>query len=423
MRDLRPKLIVRLMKTGVDASLPPHEAKHVSLTNRMAFLLTIWHVFLAVLLGDAMGPDRFHLALALGVAPLAAFLLNYRRMHLAASLWVFVSLGAFSVYFVMANPEAPDAIFYCVVLGVVPSLLFSRSNMALRLGGTLLASAVFGWLLLSNQRLPVVTHPEPGDLDVYALLFRQFSFVMPTVLCFLLAINSDRSEKELDVERAKSEALLLNILPRRIADRLKAQGQAIAERFDEATVLFADIVGFTGIAEKMSPTDLVAMLDNVFTRFDAIADATGVEKIKTIGDAYMMAAGVPEPRPDHADAIADAALAMQRVFEEGGDPKLKLLSMRIGVHTGSLVAGVIGKRKFVYDLWGDTANTASRMESHGEAGKIMVTHAVYEKLKGKFSFEPRGTVKVKGKGEMQTYFLLGRIQAREEQPQAPRALP
>jgi class 3 adenylate cyclase len=240
---------------------------------------------------------------------------------------------------------------------------------------------------------------------------------MTGILLFAFAYYSfvtvNAAEAPLDGERAKSDGLLLNILPRSIADRLKAKRGSIADRFNEATILFADIVSFTTLAERTPPGELVSLLDRVFTRFDDLAERFGLEKIKTIGDAYMVAGGLPDARPDHARAIARMALAMHHAVQDLG------VELRIGIHTGPVVAGVIGQRKFAYDLWGDSVNTASRMESHGQPGRIHVTEAVYEKLRGEFTFERRGAVSVKGKGELVTYFLVEPIPTGQETPVPP----
>jgi class 3 adenylate cyclase len=213
----------------------------------------------------------------------------------------------------------------------------------------------------------------------------------------------------LDAERSRSETLLLNVLPRRIANRLKEEpGVVIADRFKSATVLFSDIVGFTQLSTRLAADEIVKRLDAIFTRFDEIADQLGLEKIKTIGDAYMVCGGIPIERSDHAEAVCEMAIRMRDALDElsvafGGD-----LHVRIGVHTGPVVAGVIGKKKFIYDVWGDTVNTASRMESHGVANAIQVSEATFEATKDIFEFESRGSILVKGKGEMQTYLLLRR---------------
>jgi adenylate cyclase len=197
------------------------------------------------------------------------------------------------------------------------------------------------------------------------------------------------------------------VLPASVADRLKESEETIADGFDSATVLFADIVGFTPFARDLPPADTVVLLDRIFAGWNELAERHGVEKIKTIGDAYMVAAGLPTPREDHAEAIAELALEMGAEAERcagSGAP----LEVRIGIDAGPVVAGVIGRAKFSYDLWGDTVNTASRMESHGLPGEIQVTERTYERLRERFELRPRGTIEVKGKGPMTTYLLLGR---------------
>ncbi|HMI81252.1 MAG TPA: adenylate/guanylate cyclase domain-containing protein [Solirubrobacterales bacterium] len=218
----------------------------------------------------------------------------------------------------------------------------------------------------------------------------------------------ERALAELAVEQAKSESLLLNVLPASVANRLKESEQVIADGFDAATVLFADIVGFTPLAQVLPPAEAVVLLDRVFAGWDELADRHGVEKIKTIGDAYMVAGGIPVPREDHAEAIADMALEMGAVTEQCAEESEVPLEVRIGIDTGPVVAGVIGRAKFTYDLWGDTVNTASRMESHGLPGAIQVTERAYERLRGRYELRRRGTIEVKGKGPMTTYLLLGR---------------
>ena len=218
----------------------------------------------------------------------------------------------------------------------------------------------------------------------------------------------DRALAELEIERAKSERLLLNVLPASVASRLKESDEVIADGYASATVLFADIVGFTPLAQDLTPADTVALLDQVFARWDALAARHGVEKIKTIGDAYMVAGGLPEPREDHTEAIADMALEMAVEVERCAAENGIQLEVRIGIDSGPVVAGVIGRAKFTYDLWGDTVNTASRMESHGIPGAIQVSERLYEQLRDRYELRQRGTIEVKGKGPMATYLLLNR---------------
>jgi adenylate cyclase len=216
-----------------------------------------------------------------------------------------------------------------------------------------------------------------------------------------------REHRALEREQVKSERLLLNVLPEPVAARLKEEEGIIADDYLGVTVLFADIVGFTPLSERLSAADVVALLDRVFARWDALAASHGVEKIKTIGDAYMAAGGIPLPRADHAEAIADLALAMRPEIARCAADMGSALEVRIGIDTGPIVAGVIGRSKFIYDLWGDTVNTASRMESHALPGTIQVTQRAYERLRERYELRPRGTIEVKGKGPMTTYLLLG----------------
>lgn len=228
-----------------------------------------------------------------------------------------------------------------------------------------------------------------------------------TINSMLDALES--SAKKIVAERERAEGLLLNILPPSIAKRLGHNQDTIADSFEEATVLFADIVNFTNLSSHISPTELVSMLNEIFSRFDRLLERYGLEKIKTIGDSYMVVGGLPLIRPDHAEAVAEFALDMQQQIQEFNVQRGQAFSMRIGINTGPVVAGVIGLKKFIYDLWGDTVNIASRMESHGIPGAIQVSSATYERLKDKYSFEERGTIDVKGKGEMTTYLLKSRI--------------
>jgi len=213
---------------------------------------------------------------------------------------------------------------------------------------------------------------------------------------------------QLELEQAKSEQLLLNVLPAAIALRLKDNEHNIAESFAEVTVMFADIVGFTELSSRISATAVVEVLNDIFSAFDHLADRHGLEKIKTIGDAYMVVGGLPTPREDHAEAIANMAIDMLQEIRILSLEHSEPFSIRIGICSGPVVAGVIGLKKFIYDLWGDTVNIASRMESHGITGCIQVTAETYELLKDKYTFEKRGAIQVKGKGYMVTYLMTGK---------------
>lgn len=216
-------------------------------------------------------------------------------------------------------------------------------------------------------------------------------------------------QREVEIEQARSDELLHNVLPVAIASRLRTAQGTIAESAEEVSVLFSDIVGFTAIAEHLPAERLVGLLDTMFREFDALCDRRGVEKIKTVGDAYMAVAGLPTPDVDHAASLAELALDMQRASARLARDWPGPIAMRIGIASGPVVAGVIGRRKFTYDLWGDTVNTASRMESHGRPHRIQVSERTHELLADRYAFSDAQQVEVKGKGPMTTYFLLGRM--------------
>ena len=226
----------------------------------------------------------------------------------------------------------------------------------------------------------------------------------------LLLGEAVRARAALELERQRSERLLLNVLPTSIAARLKQSQGVIADGFDDVTVLFADIVNFTPLSQGIAPEAVVQLLDALFSGFDQLAQRHRLEKIKTIGDAYMVVGGLPDPRPDHAQAVAELALAIRQEVARHAGPGGRPLQVRIGIDTGPVVAGVIGKSKFSYDLWGDTVNTASRMESHGLAGCIQVTERTSQRLRNGYRFQRRGPIQVRGKAAMVTYLLLGKIQ-------------
>jgi class 3 adenylate cyclase len=256
------------------------------------------------------------------------------------------------------------------------------------------------------------TLPSKGDeipdwlVTVFFLLNMGGVSLTAFVLLEYFVRSRDRAYGLLAQEQDRSERLLLNILPQPIAERLKVSHGVIAERRDEVTVLFADLAGFTPASEELPPEEVVTLLDSIFSSFDSLVERHGLEKIKTIGDGYMVASGIPTARADHAEAAAELGLDMVAAVE--AIPAASGLALRVGIDSGPVVAGVIGKTKFSYDLWGDTVNTASRMESHAPPGAIQVSERTYLRLRGRFRFEPRGDLEVKGKGLMTTYLLVGR---------------
>lgn len=286
-------------------------------------------------------------------------------------------------------------------VSTAPEQVFLRSQIAANVG----LKAAFGVpILADNQVLAVLIFYRDKNLECQPRLLELVSAVA-TQLGAL--IQRKQAEESLRLQQKQTERLLLNILPKPIAERLQKEQKLIADHFDEVSVLFADLVGFTEFSARKTPTQLVEILNGIFCDFDRLSESHGLEKIKTIGDAYMVVGGLPTAREDHGRAIALLALEMQSALTQFNLKIGESFQLRIGIHSGSVVAGIIGISKFSYDLWGDTVNVASRMESNGMPGKIQVTGATYERLKEQFIFEERGMIEVKGKGKMLTYWLIG----------------
>lgn len=272
-----------------------------------------------------------------------------------------------------------------------------------------IASAiVFVCLIIYGLTVPPLAALPTGWVLIFGIVngLSTIGFLLMVAVTYRRFV--DQAEAALEAEYAKSEALLHNILPPSVAERLKENPDVIADGHSPVTILFADMVGFTNLASRLSPEALVSLLNKVFSRFDALAVEMGVEKIKTIGDAYMVVAGLPQPRDDHAQAIARLALAMAAATDEVARESGESLQIRIGIHSGAVVAGVIGQEKFAYDIWGDAVNVAARMESHGAPGKIQVSADTAALLGDDFDLEPRGEIEVKGKGAMQAFFLTAK---------------
>jgi guanylate cyclase len=298
------------------------------------------------------------------------------------------------------------------------------------LGGFINGSAVVLWAIICP--LGALLFDEPRHAPAWFLAFvgvvalsdllqpyaRLVNHLSPALIIFFFAMNLIAvgaivflmvfyfvNQKNLFQER--SEQLLLNILPKEIAAILKTEQRIIADHYEGASILFADMVNFTPMSAEMTPVQMVELLNEIFTRFDALVEKYGLEKIKTVGDCYMVASGVPRPRPDHAQALARLALEMRDYLSRTTFQADRPVNFRIGLNSGPVLAGVIGRKKFIYDLWGDAVNTASRMESHGAGGVVQITRATYELIKDEFVCEPRGTVNVKGKGEMEVWQVAG----------------
>jgi class 3 adenylate cyclase len=396
----------RSLRVGLDPRVPAREAKYVILTNAITLIATGLAVGLAIL-AWATGLDTARWCYAVSaVSFLLVLPLQATGRVLLARAWLAL-MSAVNIVggSLLLGPDMHGEAFLLIAVSAAWNL-WSSARHALLV--TLLFLASYVVLLLLYARIPPIDPPAASIAPVFQVA------VFVGTLAGLVGIvgwshwQTGITDRHLDEEHARSERLLRNVLPDTIAERLKDGPIAVADRFDDVTVLFADIVGFTTLSATLPPERVVDMLNRVFTRFDELAARHRVEKIKTIGDAYMVVAGLPEPRADHAEAAADLALEMRAAIAELSAQVGHDLQVRIGLCTGPAVAGVIGIQKFAYDLWGDTVNTAARMESHGAPGEIHVTESTYLALRDRYQLDERGLIDIKGKGPMPTWFLRAR---------------
>ena len=352
---------------------------------------------------------------ALGEHTAALFPWGYTVLSLA-TLTVFARTKSFTF---LRTAELSMILVTPALLQIAVGGLIASSGVILWAFLAPLGAAVFdradrawtwyaAFLALVALTIPVarIFGPDEADMPHWAVLaFAALNIAAVSLVTFVVILAFARQR---EVARGRVENLLLNILPEEIAERLQMEPQTIADHFDEVSVLFADVVDFTPLSSRLDAREVVGLLDMLFTAFDELVDRYDVEKIKTIGDCYMVAAGVPRHRADHAQALAGLALEMRECaatcFPEGDGRDLRL---RIGISSGPVVAGVIGRRRFLYDLWGDTVNMASRMESHGTPDVIQITRSTWELVHDDFVAEPLGLVDVKGKGEVETWRLVG----------------
>ena len=401
------KAVARLARVGADPldeeELRQKKALLVLLATSILPLSFLWGV-LYLALGSAVGILPFvYFTVSLGSLVVFSRTRNFRLLLVTQLLDILVMPTAGAM--VIGGFLPSGGVGMWGMLAPLGALLFLEVRQAIRWIGAFIAvfllTGIAGEVLFSNADLPAWFTSTMLALNVVGASSVAFTVLASFANQRNLALGALRAEQVL------SEALLINILPGSIAERLKVATQTIADHFDAATILFADVVDFTPLAQRLPPAEMVGILDHLFSRFDALVERHGLEKIKTIGDCYMAAAGVPDPRTDHARQAALLALDMRdevAASPAAGQPSLE---MRIGINSGPVVAGVIGTKRFLYDLWGDAVNTASRMESQGTTGEIQITRATYELLKDEFDCRRRGTIQVKGKGEMETWYLEG----------------
>jgi class 3 adenylate cyclase len=331
-----------------------------------------------------------------------------KRMQLILSLLVFAAgLGIILMIALSHKEEAGRATYYA---GLMLVSMWAYTFVRLRF----VNATIVNWLMVAGYEIVVIFWQNGLATPLGRVTFtsNNFFFITTNIIgmfaSYFLEVYHRRDflqRRIIEIEQDKIQGLLFNILPKEIAAILKTHRRVIADRFDNVSILFADVVDFTPMSARMTPEESVNVLNEVFSDFDVLVEKYGLEKIKTIGDCYMVAAGIPTPRPDHAHAIVRLALEMrdyvsQRKFQG------RTLSFRVGINSGAVVAGVIGRKKFAYDLWGDTVNTASRMESHGKGGKIQISYPTYELIKDDFACESGGTITVKGKGPTDVWYVV-----------------
>jgi adenylate cyclase len=337
-------------------------------------------------------------------ASLLVFYRSKRYDYLTFTQLVMLLVMPFFMQWAIGGYEASSGIAIWAILSPIGALMIlgTKQSTPWFMLFTLLSglSWKLNYMFIGNS-LPI---PAPIKDTFFLMNIMGVACILYAVM-FYFQSQKERTLLELGFEQARSEKLLLNILPKSIANRLKNNDMRIADSHEEVTILFADIVGFTKMTTSMPPAELVDLLSQIFSRFDALADKLGLEKIKTIGDGYMVIGGAPAARVDHASVIAKLALEMQKDLTNFNAQTGNALEMRIGISTGPVVAGVIGTSKFAYDIWGDPVNMASRMEKTGVPGKIQVSDVTYQLLKDDYQLKSRGLIEIKGKGEVNTYFL------------------
>jgi class 3 adenylate cyclase len=395
---------------GVRYVRDPAEHKHIVLVNSLALFISFFTTLISFqMLFLPLPKVIFYISLVYPFLLLYTLRLNAKgsvdkaRFYLVALSYIYITY----VNFLQGNQANAQFYYLIITLGVFFIYPYPKRKIGYYLIIFIFATYCF-FEFINHLLTPIISINDEYALVrlksnnySFAILLMGFSFYIHTIF--------KKAELSLQLEHEKSNKLLENILPLSVIQKLRDNPDSIAEKFEECTVLFSDIVGFTEMSRRLPPQDLVSLLNEIFSSFDDLAEKYKLEKIKTIGDAYMVVGGLPDKEPFHAEKIADFALdmitAIQLYREKSGYP----IQLRIGIHSGAAIAGVIGKKKFIYDLWGESVNTASRMESHGIPGHIQVSESTYDKLKNKFVFMERGILEVKGIGKIKSFFLIQKI--------------
>lgn len=402
----------RYQRFGISEKLLPQEARYVRALNGMVLIVTglLW---LQLPFAIALLPESRYILASFILWPLlwqVIPLLNHQGKYTAARLFFsFSTLLLIAFDALQLGPSTENHLFMMSVFLGGFIIYPPREIRWLALVVVLSAAALVGLEWFYQEHGALATFPTEFVKITRWSSMSAFFLIVLAITAYHYQVVTE-AERNLELEHQRSEGLLLNILPAPIAERLKNKEKPIADQIDDASVLFADLIGFTELADRIPHERVVEILDMLFSEFDRIASRHGLEKIKTIGDSYMVAGGVPQPSPGHHSAVAACALEMLKYVSGGPVPEALNLGIRIGIHTGPVVAGVICEKKFAYDVWGDTVNTASRMESHGVPNRIQVSTAFHQQTRHLFQYEPRGLMHVKGKGELETYSLLGELE-------------
>lgn len=404
MKKNKPRFLHRIIDIGVDKDFTITELRYLRVTNIASVLGAIYNaiwVLISMSLTDY--PIIYGSNTLLGLMFLVVLILNKRGWRALASAWLTITSYISVLLFLYLLGYSSGVAFILFLIIIMPFMTFPRKARKLGYGFSVLACMT----LIVTVLIQADINPHYEAVDPY--LSQVVNISITGFICFALiwsmSVLIDRSEESLMAEQKKSDDLLHNILPANVAKDLKETGRTVPKKHDNVTILFTDFKGFTEIVASITEITLVNELNDIFGRFDEIAEEAGVEKIETIGDAYVAACGLEEEMTDHAMNCITAAQKMLTYLKERNQKHEIKWRMRVGIHSGPIVAGVVGKKKFRYDLFGDTINTASRMESSGEPGKINISRTTYQLVRNEIDCEYRGKVFAKGKGEIEMYFI------------------
>ena len=385
------------------------EHKHVVLINTLSLFIPVF-TLLNLLTVISLGVPSLYIYFSLAYMFLLPLTIAFNASGkiLFARIYLFFISTCYLIMLAFLQGNQARAHFFLLAEALVTYFLFPAHQkkimhclvgflFLLFIGLDFWHDDMIGLMIQSPERLKIASFVTDASFAIILLGF-----------AFYIHITFQKTESFMRLEHDKSEKLLQNILPLSIIKKLRDNPDTIAERFEDCTVLFSDIVGFTQMSKSMPAVSVVSLLNEIFSRFDDLAEKYNLEKIKTIGDAYMVVGGLPEPDENHVEKIASFALEMLDVIRDYRQKNNVQLELRIGINSGAAVAGVIGKKKFIYDLWGDSVNTASRMESHGLPGQIQVSESTYIRIKHLFQFEDRGNMEVKGLGLVRSYLLTAK---------------